>query len=92
MLLYWWCQIFALAHAELLPALATWFGLPAARLSIREIFIVKYVAAVGKQQALGAHRDRSTLSFNLLLSDPSTEFDGGGTDFSTLGLTVAPGV
>jgi hypothetical protein len=67
------------------------FGVPAARLSIREIFIAKYTAS-GGQQALVAHRDGSIFSFNVLLSDPATEFEGGGTDFETLGITVAPGV
>ena len=49
---------------------------------LEDAFIVKYsVAEAGGQPGLGFHRDDSELSFNLLLSDPNTDFTGGGTAF-----------
>ena len=46
-----------------------------------DLFIVKYCADEGEQRALALHQDDSAYSFNLLLSDPSTDFRGGGTYF-----------
>ena len=80
-------------HSVLLPTLAVLFGLPVASLYAEEVFIVKYDASVpGGQRMLSSHRDGSTFSFNVLLSEPGVAFEGGGTRFETLGITVSAGV
>ena len=44
-----------------------------------DIFIVKYEK--GQQEHLEMHTDESTITVNILLSDPKTDFAGGGTYF-----------
>lgn len=61
------------------PALAAQFDIAAADLWLEDCFIVRYEAS--GQPGLGAHRDDSELSINLLLSDPAS-FEGGGTAFA----------
>ena len=53
------------------------------RLSIRDLFYVRYDAAA--QDRLSAHRDGTLLAFSVLLSEPERDFEGGGTRFSSLG-------
>ena len=68
------------------PMLAKQFGsfLPdASKLRVADGFVVKYDAA-GGQKELKPHRDGSVVSFNIALN-PSHEYDGGGTWFSSLG-------
>ena len=43
----------------------------------------------GQQRALETHTDGSIFSFNVALSDPAA-FDGGGTWFEPLDVTVRP--
>ena len=69
--------------------MAALFELPVSRLLARELFVVKYSADAGGQHSLPLHRDKYSLSFNVLLSDPSW-FEGGGTRLETLGVTVQP--
>jgi predicted 2-oxoglutarate/Fe(II)-dependent dioxygenase YbiX len=73
------------------PTLAACYGFHASELHYMDLFLVRYDAeASGAQRGLMAHRDRSLLSFNILLSDPSA-FDGGGTCFDVLdGQAVRP--
>jgi len=67
------------------PILASCYGFSAAELHYMDLFLVRYDGDTGgAQRGLMPHRDRSLLSFNLLLSDPSS-FDGGGTAFDALG-------
>ena len=56
-------------------------------LAIVDLFCVQYDAK--GQRALGAHRDRSLLSFNVLLNEPK-EFTGGGTHFEAMDRVVCP--
>ena len=85
-----------LVHA-LLPCLTERFDVPSERLRVHEVFAVKYEATTQAasgatrlpQAALEAHRDGPLLSFNVLLSDPAT-FEGGGTRFETLDMTLRP--
>ena len=74
-----------LVQSVILPTMARLFGFdqPGDELSIRDLFYVQYAAA--SQDRLGAHRDGTLLSFNLLLSEPGVEFEGGGTRFASLG-------
>jgi predicted 2-oxoglutarate/Fe(II)-dependent dioxygenase YbiX len=84
------------------PTLAAYYGFDPSELHYMDLFLVRYDAdSSGAQRALRAHRDRSLLSFNILLSEPS-DFDGGGTSFDVLGgevvhpshigdLTIHPG-
>ena len=68
------------------PMLSAQFGnyLPdATKLRVADGFVVKYDAA-GGQKELKPHRDGSVLSFNIALN-PSSEYEGGGTWFSSLG-------
>ena len=75
-------------YNTLLPTLALLFKVPAPRLRVREMFVVKYeAAAAGGQPQLSAHRDGYTFSFSILLSEPAA-FEGGGTDLVSLGLWV----
>lgn len=57
-------------------------------LDLRECFFVKYSARDGEQRELAMHTDGSLFSFNILLSDPLSDFDGGGTSFQGTGWTV----
>jgi hypothetical protein len=71
------------------PALRNQFGsfLPdPSKLRVADGFVVKYDAAAG-QKELKPHRDGSLLSFNIALN-PSTEYEGGGTWFASLGQAI----
>ena len=57
-------------------------------LMLSECFFVKYSACAGQQRELAKHTDGSLFSFNILLSDPLTDFDGGGTTFEGTDWTV----
>ena len=57
------------------------YGLYSSGLYSYDHFIVKHGADSGEQRALALHCDTSHFSFNLLLSDPVSEFVGGGTCF-----------
>ena len=76
-------------QSTLLPTMAALFELPVSRLLAREVFVVKYSADAGGQPSLPLHRDKYSLSFNVLLSDPAW-FEGGGTRLESLGVTVRP--
>ena len=52
-----------------------------------DVFVVKYDAK--GQRELGVHRDKSELSFVLLLSNPS-DFEGGGTYYEHADMTISP--
>jgi hypothetical protein len=54
---------------------------------LRDVFVVKY--EMGKQEYLEMHCDDSTITINILLSDPTTDFSGGGTQFED-GLILNP--
>lgn len=47
-------------------------------LTFRDLFFVRYSAAVGDQRKLDIHQDGSVMSFNIILNSPD-EFEGGGT-------------
>ena len=70
-----------------LPTMGRLFQVAVERLQVQEVFFVKYEA--GGQPGLALHRDGEALSFSILLSHPS-EFDGGGTQLESLGMTVRP--
>lgn len=57
-------------------------------LEVRDCFYAKYSAQMGEQRMLKRHADASLFSFNVLLSDPCLDFEGGGTFFETTGWTV----
>ena len=61
-------------------------------LELHDCFFVKYAARPGQQRGLPMHTDGSLFSFNLLLSDPLEEFDGGGTAFQEAGWVVSGGL
>jgi hypothetical protein len=65
----------------ILPTLEAQFGLEASELWLYDTFILKFSGTPG-ERGLGIHVDDDGLgiSFNILLSDPST-FEGGGTRF-----------
>ena len=50
---------------------------------MRDLFFVRYEA--GAQDRLTPHRDGTLLSFNVLLSMPGRDFEGGGTRFCSIG-------
>jgi hypothetical protein len=47
----------------LLPALADCFAIPARRMRVREVFLIRYTADAGGQAGLALHRDAALLSF-----------------------------
>ncbi|KAJ1458785.1 hypothetical protein M885DRAFT_512597 [Pelagophyceae sp. CCMP2097] len=60
-------------------------------LTLNDLFYVRYSAEVeGGQRSLEPHRDGSLVSFSIMLSDPSTDFDGGGTLLVGKGETLSP--
>jgi hypothetical protein len=69
-----------LAQEVILPALAAAFGTPVTGLHFKDMFLAKYTPT--GQPGLGNHTDGSAYSFNMLLSDPMTDFIGGGTRFA----------
>jgi hypothetical protein len=70
-------------HSTILPTISKLFGLEQDRLRAREVFFVKYSALVGEQSSLPMHRDGHLISFNVLMSEPTT-FSGGGTEINSL--------
>ena len=77
---------------EFLPKISnlakTYYGLEAqATIKPFDLFVVKY--EVGGQDHLALHRDKSEISFVILLSD-AKDFDGGGTFYETKNKTVSP--
>lgn len=71
------------------PVLSTCFdsALPdSSKLRVVDAFVVKYDAA-GGQKELKPHRDGSVISFNIALN-PSSEYEGGGTWFQSLGRSL----
>ena len=74
-----------LVQKVILPVMARLYAFEeeGERLSIRDLFYVRYDAAA--QDRLSAHRDGTLLSFSVLLSEPGRDFEGGGTRFSSLG-------
>ena len=65
-------------RSVILPTLGAAFGVAPSELLVCECFFVRYTP--GAQSSLAPHRDGHLLSFNILLSEPSS-FDGGGTRF-----------
>lgn len=72
---------------RILPLLSTIFNSDdnddfcIADFAIEDLFLAKYAAAKGQQNALSEHRDGSEVSFVITLNDPKTDFSGGGTRF-----------
>ena len=83
-------QVFGLLKEKLCTALSKIYRISPQRVSMREVFVVKYDAE-GQDafRGLDMHEDGSAYSFNALLNDPS-EFTGGGTLFEESGLTLRP--
>lgn len=54
-------------------------------IDFKDLFIVKYKH--DEQNFLEMHKDTSIVSFNILLSDPNNDFEGGGTYFDD-GLVI----
>ena len=78
------------SRTVLFPTLAACYGFAPAELHYMDLFLVRYDGDTsGAQRGLMPHRDRSLLSFNLVLSDPSS-FEGGGTCFDVLGAAEHP--
>lgn len=74
------------------PALGAQFGDAVAReMWLYDAFLLRFDGAPGRR-GLGMHVDDDGLglSINLLLSQPDTDFEGGGTYFEDGDLTVAP--
>lgn len=89
--------------AEILPAMSRLFGIPLHLLLPREVFWVRYTAGeagaallpgvtepVQGRDRVALHRDGHLLSFNVLVSEPGVDFEGGGTHLALLGATVKP--
>jgi len=66
-----------LANQAVSPSITLAFNEPVERLYFKDLFLAKYETS--GQPGLGKHTDGSTYSFNMLLSDPTLDFDGGGT-------------
>ena len=64
------------------------YALPDAKMTMFDLFVVKYEA--GAQDQLALHRDVSVLSFVVLLNSPD-EFEGGGTYYEAKDKTVPLG-
>lgn len=74
-----------LVATTILPTLARLYDFegPEETLLMRDLFFVRYEA--GAQDRLTPHRDGTLLSFNVLLSEPGRDFEGGGTRFFSIG-------
>jgi hypothetical protein len=82
-----------LATQLILPSIAYAFDTPLSNLHFKDMFLAKYQPRDeygNGQPGLGKHTDGSAFSFNMLLSDPLVDFEGGGTWISPVGL-VQPG-
>ena len=78
-----------LVSSRVLPELAENSQIPLRNLYCKDLFVVRYSTAEGGQRALELHRDGSSMSFSLLLSE-AADFIGGGTFFAHLKNTVRP--
>ena len=76
-----------LATRVILPAIAVAFATPLNGLYFKDMFLAKYEPT--GQAGLGKHTDGSAYSFNMLLSTPNRDFEGGGTWIEPVGL-VSP--
>jgi hypothetical protein len=75
----------------ILPTAAHLYDFQQSELTVCDLFVVRYTANTGSgkdQSKLPAHRDGNLLSFNILLSNPDTDFRGGGTHFFSLCKTA----
>jgi hypothetical protein len=77
-----------LCERKIFPSICELYGLEDGCLVANDLFIVKYSADGGAQRALAVHKDQSHYSFNVLLSDALTGFQGGGTYFVDKDETV----
>lgn len=77
----------SLATNVILPSMALAFDTPLEHLYFKDMFLAKYEPkGTGGQPGLGKHTDGSEYSFNMLLSDPKLDFQGGGTWIEPVGL------
>lgn len=67
-----------IVYRNIIPKMATAYGLDPLKLGISEVFIAKYSAEKGQQKSLGKHVDGSDFSFVVALNEG---FEGGGTKF-----------
>lgn len=74
-------------HGSILPTITSLYDLDLCDLMLDDVFVVKYEAGENRQNALAPHYDDTMLSFSVLLSDPATDFQGGGTLFEASPLT-----
>ena len=75
-----------LATGVILPAIAAAFDTPLSNLYFKDMFLAKYEPT--GQPGLGKHTDGSAYSFNMLLSTPDSDFQGGGTWVEPVGLVT----
>ena len=77
-------RLFARVLRPLAPAYFAPPMLPE-HLKFNDLFFVRYCCSTdgdgAPQPSLALHTDGSVFSFNLVLSDPQADFDGGGTEF-----------
>jgi hypothetical protein len=78
--------------ARLAPLIGRVFGYkPYVSIRANDMFVVRYDGASDKldgarfQQHLSLHKDEGCVSFNVLLKDPTKDFEGGGTRFVSQG-------
>ncbi|KAI9228660.1 MAG: hypothetical protein DHS80DRAFT_30578 [Piptocephalis tieghemiana] len=81
-----------LLTTSLLPRIFHRTHIPPECLAFRDLFIVRYSADPGEQDALAIHTDGCLFSFNILLNSLD-DFEGGGTYFPDLDrhIQLAPG-
>ena len=72
------------------PRINTHLLTPLVTCVLTQLFVCKYEYKEGKQTKLDAHIDGTPYSFVVALNNPSTEFTGGGTRFTSSDLTYRP--
>ena len=77
-----------LAARVIIPSIVFAFDAPLEGLHFKDLFLARYEPS--GQPVRGRHTDGSAYSFNILLSDPTADFDGDGTGSEPVGL-VRPG-
>ncbi|CAM9359439.1 unnamed protein product, partial [Ectocarpus fasciculatus] len=79
----WWNRTM---EPQVFALLAQTFAVPIDSLYMKDLFVVKY--DMKGQKYLPEHQDSSRLTFNIALSEPGSDFSGGGSRFVLSGRTV----
>jgi hypothetical protein len=72
-------------ESRVLPLVRKLHGVPdGVEVSVKELYVIRYLIRSESQRGLDSHIDGSTLSASIALSDPSSDFSGAGLLFDLM--------